>query len=438
MNLAEWLKQGHTLSEQLRIVEGLCEALMDVHRRGVHHRAIKPSTVDVKADGSVRITDAALRGDPGKPHSASSKEAAAYYAAPESQEKAHFSPKSDIFSVGVICYEILSGRHPFVVETSIGTFETIPSVKPAALGDVRPEVSRDLSDAIMICLDSDPEWRPKDLSYVLKLTRGLRPPDSGRGKPGRAPVPAPKLNRAAPGPSRLPLVLLGVVLVAGAGAGAWWWLGRENPPPPAASGPPVRPSPRVVASTSAVPTPEASPSSGPTPVATPRLVSPTPGALPTPSPTPTQAPIVTPSLRPSALPSTRPSPTPEPRVTPTPAPTPVPTPTPAPTPTPVVTPPPPSAPALLRAVSPPTLKRGGKPQLVDVRGQGLRSDHQAEIAQRSGVVVGVRVVGSRYVSEGLFQVLIAVDAEARPGVYDLVLVDGAGQRTNRVSIQLER
>src|SRR5262245_49249954 len=185
MNLSEWLKQGHTLSEQLRLVEGLCEALMETHRRGVHHRAIKPQHVDVKTDGTVRITDTAVRGDPGKPHSASSKEAAAYYAAPEVQERGQYSVKSDIFSVGVICYEVLAGRHPFVVETAIGTFETIPTVKPAALGDVRAEISRDLSDAIMICLDSDPEWRPKDLSYVLKLTRGLRLPDSGKSSKGR-------------------------------------------------------------------------------------------------------------------------------------------------------------------------------------------------------------------------------------------------------------
>jgi hypothetical protein len=89
----------------------------------------------------------------------------------------------------------------------------------------------------------------------------------------------------------------------------------------------------------------------------------------------------------------------------------------------------PPAPAAVTNVSPPLLHRGAN-VLVDVRGVGLRSDHQARITRPREAIRGVEVMRQRYVGPALVQVLLHVDAGAPTGGYFLSLVDGAGNATN--------
>ncbi|HXB56701.1 MAG TPA: hypothetical protein VN461_18170, partial [Vicinamibacteria bacterium] len=249
MNLDAWLRQDHSLAEQLKVIEGLCSALNDAHKKGTVHRSLEPSKIEVQSDGTCVLTEA-MGGTPSP-----------RYRAPEIAEGAGHSPQADIYSAGVILYEMLSGKSP-------------SEERPTPLSDLRPDVSRDLTDAIMGCLEKGPDWRPKDLSYLLQVVGSLRTP-AGR----QAPRPSPRATEAARMPtvkprratgpasrSNVPLLAAVVVLIAGAGVGAWFWIHSQAPGTPVAS--PASPPPATLA-----PTPQPA-------------QTPTAPTLPTPRPTP--------------------------------------------------------------------------------------------------------------------------------------------------------
>src|SRR5262245_46606028 len=214
MNLEAWLRQDHSLADQLKVIEGLCLALNDDHGRGVIHRGLDPGNVEVESDGTCDL-GSAVSGSP-----------ANAYRAPELAEGGSVSPQSDIYAAGVICYEMLSGRTP-------------SGERPTPLADLRPDVSRDLTDAVMGCLEKGPDWRPKALSYLLQVVGSMRSPGGkGGGRaPSRSAEPARPAGRSAAAQPRrgaaprgggsrsnLPLVAAVAVLVLAAGAGYWFYV----------------------------------------------------------------------------------------------------------------------------------------------------------------------------------------------------------------------
>lgn len=404
MTLEDWLKQDRSLADQLKVMEGLCSALNEGHQRGSLHRGLEPANIEVDGDGACDLTGAFSQGA-----------GASRYRAPELQEGATHSAQSDIYSAGVIFYEMLSGRSP-------------SADRPSPLADLRPDVPRDLTDAVMGCLEKGPDWRPKDLSYLLQVVRTLR--GQGAGKGVRTPVRATEAQRSFPqkgaaparrggksgSTSNVPLFVAAGLLVVGAAAGAWFWLKGSPAPPKTAV---QRPSPPPSSTTLA---PEAAPTATPTP----------PAGKPTPTPAPTAA---------TATPA--PTPTPKPVATPTPPPvtavaraTPEPVATPLPTPTPAADVRPqaeeiaaPAEPTVLTAVSPLQVKRGVT-TILDVRGSGLRANQKAAILKIKEAPNGITVVKQKFVNPGLVQVVVKLEESTAPGTYALAMEDGAGGHSN--------
>jgi len=409
MNLAEWLQGDHEPSQRLKAVQSLCRAVTD--RAGGAGLSLDPSKIEVSASGECR-PEAGKGAPPGR------------YRAPEVADGRPATPQSQVFTAGVLCYEILAGR----------AFE--PRGAPL-LRDIRPDLPRDLSDAVQACLEMDAEWRPKDLTYVLGLIDGMGPATAVPGSAGRSsrpsgasPAPASRSGRAGRGgPAPRPWPLLAFALVALA-ASIGTAIYRLRQPPPAPALPP--PGPTVtMAATTLPPSPEPSaPAGKPTPVV-PSADLTRPSAAPTP--------VASASTK-----AVRPSPSPSPSASVALA-TPVAAPTAAAAPSapPVVaaTPPPaaaePAAPAAVTSVAPPLLRRGAT-VLVDVHGVGLRSEHQVRIGRGREAAKGIEVMRQRYVSPVLLQVLLKVDAAAAPGAYVLSLVDGAGNATNTRPFEIAR
>lgn len=420
MTLEDWLKQDRNLADQLKVIEGLCSALNQAHESRDVYRALDPAHIDVASDGTCDLSGA-TSGSPSP-----------RYRAPEIADGGPPSAEADIYSTGVILYEMLSGRSP-------------TGDRPTPLSDLRPDVSRDLTDAIMGCLERGPDWRPKDLSYLLQVVGSMRntgakstgrPSARASAEPARVAASkaaggARKVARGSASSSNLPLYGLATLLVVGAGAGAWWYLnqGRDT----TVSRGPTPPGPTVPPTTQAPPPLDvATPAPG---VATPKPIveTPRPGKTATPTPAP--------AATPTPAPSTRPTPTPEaPRTTPPPAVVATPTPvaaTPPPA-APVATPPPaPAGPAVLTAVSPLAVKRGIT-TMLDVRGTGLRSDHQARIMRVKESVTGVSVVRQKWVDPTLIKVLVNIEATATPGLYGVALVDGGGTSTNGLNFTVSK
>jgi len=438
MRLSEWLTDARrSFGDRLAVVDGLLRGLKDFHENEPGTRpALDPGSIDVGSDFSASLKNAPRALDP---HTAA-------YRAPETNEGAPYGPSADTFSMGVLCYEVLSGRHPFLMETPQGTLEPMTNVPATPLRDVAPEVPRDLADAIMACLERDPEWRAKDLSYLAEVAVRSKP--AGKGKtsvPKRAAGPEPRstsssrpspsfMPNSRPAPSkssRLPL-LLGSAAGMLALVGGLFWFTRPAPPP--------RESPRPTPS-APVATPSEQPTAGPstpTPVPTPVGVK-TPSAAPSviaPSPTPTPSSVATPT--PVAVPTSTPRPTPTPVSVPSVAPTAAPaTPTPGPTAPPTTQAPVLSGPASVATIVPAKLRRPST-TMVDVRGTALRPDHRAQVLKGREIAPGVSVAGQKYVDPTWVKVLIKIDADAPTGTYQVLLVDGNGQGTNAKPLEVSK
>jgi hypothetical protein len=416
MNLEGWLKQDRSLADQLKVMEGLCSALNDGHQRGVLHRGLDPANVEVATDGSCDLSGAEAGGnsDP-------------RYAAPEIAEGAAHSPQSDIYSAGVIFYEMLSGRSP-------------SPDRPTPLADIRPDVPRDLTDAVMGCLEKGPDWRPKDLSYLLQVVRSLRSQGAGKGgkaaaravEPARSSPsrPAAGMGRkpTAPGStSNTPLLVAVGVLLLGAGGGAWYWLqGSSTPPVTQTAGIRPTPPPTTTLAPSAPPETPVPVAATPVPKATPDapLATPTPGATPkaaTPPPV-TAAPRPTPEA---------PARTPEPLATPVPTPPPTPA---GPKPEEIAAA---TEPTVLTAVSPLQIKRGVT-TMLDVRGNGLRADQKATVLKIKEQPNGITVVKQKFVNGGLIQVVVKLEDTTAPGVYGLAMGDTLGGLSNALSFTVAK
>jgi len=103
-----------------------------------------------------------------------------------------------------------------------------------------------------------------------------------------------------------------------------------------------------------------------------------------------------------------------------------------------VTPPPrPAEHAVLTAISPLAVKRGIT-TMLDVRGTGLRSDHQARIVRVKEAVTGVSVVRQKWVDPTLIKVLVNIETGATPGAYAVALVDDQGTQTNGLNFTVSK
>ena len=186
MNLAKWLEQPHSLAEQLEVMLSICKSVVGSHQGGsAAGVALAPARMEVDSGGSLHL----MGGSIGTPTE---------YAAPELGEGDDPTPSADVFAVGVIYYEILTGRHPFA---RAGGFDR--DIDPTPLRDKRSDLPSDVADAIQACLDKDPDWRPKDLDYLLSVlekaaTEGSKPSAS------RTPTIKPTVKRGTMRPQMKP------------------------------------------------------------------------------------------------------------------------------------------------------------------------------------------------------------------------------------------
>jgi hypothetical protein len=425
MKLEAWLRQEHSLVERLRVVERLSQAVNEVHDGGTALAALEPARIEVSTDGRCDLA-AARRGSPGEA-----------YLAPERDADAAPTIEADIYAAGAIAWEILAGR---------------PSSRPPThLAQARPDVPRELADAVMGCLESSPEWRPKDLTYLAQLalthqgsSRRASEPEQGSAPARRATKPPSRGAGARASRSHWPL-FLAAALVLVAAAGSYTWIERRgsSAAPPA---PPVLPSPRSTpAAAPSAPAPEVSPTTAPAPAHTESAAA----ASPAP-PTPTLAPTSAAALAPPPRETTAPVPANPVKATPTPAPPPVApvtlapasaaTPAPAAPPTPAATPNPVQAPAelpILSTLSPLQAQRPGR-VLFDLHGSGFHPALHVRVLPIREAPRGIVVVGQKWVDATLVKILVELGSDTKPGVYAITLEDAQGQQAKPLTFTVMR
>ena len=167
----EYIKGGATLkqycsSEHLLPIEKVVEiifkcakALDYAHRQGVVHRDIKPSNILVTEDLDVKIGDFSIA-HINKPDSTETQPAGMMgsprYMSPEQLKEESITGQSDLFSLGIVMYELLTGKHPFMSENFSRLVNRILNEEPLPLRDVRQDVPESLQAIVSKALQKEP------------------------------------------------------------------------------------------------------------------------------------------------------------------------------------------------------------------------------------------------------------------------------------------
>jgi beta-lactam-binding protein with PASTA domain/predicted Ser/Thr protein kinase len=135
-------------------------ALAFAHRHGIVHRDIKPHNVIVAPDGRLKVTDFGIaRSGSSQMTEAGSIIGTAQYLSPEQARGAPVDPSSDLYSVGIVLYEMLTGTVPFTGDTPLEIAMKHLSTVPEPPSEKRPEVPHDLDSIVLRALAKRPEER---------------------------------------------------------------------------------------------------------------------------------------------------------------------------------------------------------------------------------------------------------------------------------------
>lgn len=164
--LREWsLGRARTPSETLRLLRQALAALSVAHQAGLVHRDLKPENIMVRADGLLKILDFGLARSvtPGVAARTATMPGTvlgtAPYMSPEQVLGQPAGPASDLFSLGTILYELLTGRHPFVADTAVEIMHRILHEAPEAPSRVNRSLTADFDFVLAKALTKDPTRR---------------------------------------------------------------------------------------------------------------------------------------------------------------------------------------------------------------------------------------------------------------------------------------
>ena len=182
-NLEQLLRASGPLAEEtaVSITRQVCRALAAAHRHGIVHRDLKPQNILIDADGRVRVADFGLARTMETPAGSSSGHIVGTpaYMSPEQAEGREVDARTDMYSLGVIMYEMMTGHKPFVSRTIAGYIEKHLREKPLPPRTWNPRVSPRMETLILGCLEKDPARRPSCAGGVLKDIEERRPSKAG-------------------------------------------------------------------------------------------------------------------------------------------------------------------------------------------------------------------------------------------------------------------
>lgn len=180
--LRERIEKNGTLAPQtaIEVAMEVCEALEEAHERGIVHRDIKPRNILVTGRGDVKVADfgIAYLVSSGTLSQSGTVLGTASYMAPEQALGECATPKSDLYALGVVLYEMLAGEPPFIADNPVSVSIKHVNEPPPALPDAPEEVNA----LVMMLLAKDPEDRHADAAELMEDLQRVRdglPPVGG-------------------------------------------------------------------------------------------------------------------------------------------------------------------------------------------------------------------------------------------------------------------
>jgi eukaryotic-like serine/threonine-protein kinase len=191
----------------IEITTQILKAARFAHRHGVIHRDLKPHNVIVDDAGHVKVTDFGIaRAGASDMTETGSIMGTAQYLSPEQAQGHAVSASSDLYSVGVVLYELLTGRVPFDAEAAVTIALKHVSESPAVPTAINPAIPPELEQVVMWALNKNPADRPQDADQFIAALEGAKAAILS-GEPGQrtasmaalAAVGAPVLGAGPPG-----------------------------------------------------------------------------------------------------------------------------------------------------------------------------------------------------------------------------------------------
>ncbi|MFF3017771.1 protein kinase [Streptomyces sp. NPDC057939] len=192
------------------VVAQLCAVLSAVHAVPIVHRDLKPRNVMIRPDGTVLVLDLGVASvmdtDTTRLTSTGSPIGSPAYMAPEQAMGGAVGPYTDLYALGVLLYELLSGNVPFAGSTALGVLHRHLYEPPLPVRGARPEIPRELEALLMRLLAKDPQDRPGSAQEVYEALAPLLPTRGSRLPAGPLDPTRPFLRPQAPWPDRAAVV----------------------------------------------------------------------------------------------------------------------------------------------------------------------------------------------------------------------------------------
>jgi len=231
-----------TPGKAVTIAKQVGEGLSEAHSLGVVHRDLKPQNIMIDKEGNVRIMDFGI---------ARSVEARGVtqagtivgtpdYMSPEQVEGKEADQRSDIYSIGVILYEMMTGKVPFEGDTALSVALKHKTEAPPDPRVLNPQLPSDLSGIILRCMEKNRERRYQTVDELLSDLRNAEKgiPTAERILPKIKPVPSKEITFQF-GLKKLLIPAIMVIALVIIGVAIWRFLPRKEAVPPA---PPGKPS----------------------------------------------------------------------------------------------------------------------------------------------------------------------------------------------------